>query len=142
MAFASIAPDLDLLVGVALGAPVGWHRGPTHSLVGAAAIGLLLALAARGAWARAATVLACVAHVPMDYSTGNPGDDPRYGVPWAWPFDPGKSIASDPWFGSFQIDHEGFLLNLLGPHALRPWLVEMGTVVGAVALALAVRRLR
>ncbi len=142
VAFASVAPDLDLLIGVALGTPVGWHRGPTHSLLGALAIGCLLALLVRGLAPRVFTVAAAVVHVPMDFSTGNPGDDPAYGVPWAWPWSAEKAIAADPWFGSFQIDHPGFLLNLLEPSALRPWAVEAATVAAAVAVAIGIRRLR
>jgi hypothetical protein len=136
-AFASIAPDLDLLGGI------GWHRGPTHSLVGAALLGAGIAVAAglRGRDALAVT-LACVLHVPMDFSTGEPGAPSRYGVPWLWPFSPHKAIATDPWFGAFHIDEPGFLAHMLHPRAAPVYAKEAATAALCVAAAATLRAIR
>lgn len=140
-AFASIAPDLDIALAAVHPAGLAWHRGPSHSLVGAAAIGLACAAIARvrgvGAWA--AVTLAAVLHVPFDWSTGEPGAPARYGVPWAWPVDPARAIAEDPWFGAFRIDEAGFLANMWAPHALPVYLREVGTAAALVAVAAGVR---
>lgn len=136
-AFASVAPDLDLVGGL------GWHRGPSHSLVGATCIGALIAALARLRGADAlVVVLACVAHVPMDWSTGDPGAPSRYGVPWAWPFDPAKHIAARPWFGAFHIDEPGFLAHMVHPRAVAVYAKEAATAAAFVGAAAAVRLFR
>jgi len=140
-AFASIAPDLDIVLAVAHPAGLDWHRGPSHSLVGAALIGAACAAAARvrGRAAWASVVGAAVLHVPFDWSTGEPGAPARYGVPWAWPFSSEKFIDPSPWFGAYKIDEAGFLANMWSPHALPVYLGELATVAGLLLLAAAVR---
>ena len=142
IAFASFAPDLDLLVGLAFGDPIGWHRGASHSLIGAAVIGAALAPLAKGAWARAGCVVAATLHVPMDWSTGEPGAPVKYGVPALWPFTDQKYIAADPVFGAFHIDEAGFLANLLDPRAVGPWLREIGVALAAGGIGWVWRRWR
>ena len=139
---AAIAPDLDIPLGMALGDPVGWHHGPSHSLLGAGLTGLALAAAARGRAARAAAVLACLLHPALDWSTGDPAEAARFGVPLLWPLSDAKYIASHTLFGAYHIDREGFLLNLLAPDALAVWGREIGFVAAAAALTWALRRAR
>ena len=143
-AFASVAPDLDIVLAVVHPAGLDWHRGPSHSLVGAALIGAACAAAARvRGWAAWASVVgAAVAHVPFDWSTGEPGAPARYGVPWAWPFSAAKSIDATPWFGAFKIDEAGFLANMWSPHALPVYLGELATVAALLVAAVAMRGAR
>ncbi len=139
-AVASVAPDLDIALAVALPDGLAWHRGPSHSVLGAIAIGLAIGAAARirGAAAWVTVVGSAVLHVPFDWSTGDPGAPARYGVPWAWPFSTAKSIDSHPWFGAFDIDEAGFLAHMWSPKALPLYGRELATVatLGAAALAL------
>jgi inner membrane protein len=110
MVIASILPDIDM-VGYALGysypSPLA-HRGFTHSLVFAFAVGLLAAAAAprmktkRGI-AFFAVLLAILSHYFLD-ALGS-----RYGVPIFWPFDEARYTL--PW-PSFISSH----LNWLSPH--------------------------
>ncbi|MDP2313767.1 MAG: metal-dependent hydrolase [Pseudomonadota bacterium] len=146
---ASVAPDLDLLIavfggGLFDGGGLDWHRGPTHSIVGATLLGAICAGVAnvRG-WAAWLTIL-CAAHlhVLFDWSTGDPGAPAHYGVPWAWPFSAEKSIDPTPWFGAYRIDDAGFLANMWAPHALPIYLGELGTVVLLVGLATGARAAR
>src|SRR5262245_51681969 len=127
-AFASVAPDLDIVLAALDSAGLEWHRGPTHSVLGAAAIGALVAAVARvrGVAAWATIIGAAVLHVAFDWSTGEPGAPTRYGVPWAWPFSAQKFIDPHPWFGAFRIDDAGFLANMWAPHALPVYLGELG----------------
>ncbi len=139
---AAVAPDLDIPLGMALGDPVGWHHGPSHSLLGAGLTGLALAAAAPGRAARAAAALACLLHPALDWSTGDPTEATRFGVPLLWPASDTKYIASRTLFGAYHIDREGFLLNLLTPDALAVWGRELGFVAAVAALAWALRRAR
>lgn len=143
-AFASIAPDLDILLAVVHPAGLEWHRGPSHSLVGAALIGAGVAAIARvrGRAAWATVVGAAMLHVVFDWSTGEPGAPARYGVPWLWPLSPEKFIDANPWFGAFRIDEGGFLANMWAPHAWPVYLGELGTIAVLVGAAAAARRAR
>lgn len=142
-AFAAIAPDLDILVAFVLPTGLDWHRGPSHSLVGATLIGAFTALVfrLRGARAWAVTIGAALLHVPFDWSTGVPGAPAHYGVPWAWPLSSTKWIDPNPWFGAYHIDKQGFLANMWSPAALPVYLGELGTVCVLVLAAALVRRL-
>lgn len=143
-AFASIAPDLDVALAVVHPSGLAWHRGPSHSLVGAALIGVVCAGALRlrtpAAWGT--VVGAALLHVLFDWSTGEPGAPARYGVPWAWPFSAEKSIDPSPWFGAFRIDEAGFLANMWAPHAWPVYLGEAGTVAALFMAAAGLRALR
>lgn len=135
-AWAAVAPDADILFAVLLPHGLDLHRGPTHSLVGAALLGLLWARLARlRGRALQVVVLASLLHVPFDWSTGDPGAPARYGVPLFWPFSARKYIAADPWFGAFHIDREGFLANLFTPHAVGVYAGELGTVLTLAVFA-------
>lgn len=140
LALAAVAADLDILVDLAVpGAHA--HHGPTHSLLGALALGLLVARAARGRSPDGpALVGAALLHVPLDWSTGDPGADAaRYGVMALWPLSAERFIDPSPWFLPYYIDREGGLLNMVTPAAIGPYLREAGTV-GAGALVVALGR--
>jgi len=136
-AVASVAPDADIVLAALHPAGLAWHRGPSHSMVGAALLGGGVAWAARlrGTAAWAAVLLAAVLHVPFDWSTGEPGAPVRYGVPWAWPFLDARFIDADPWFGAYRIDEPGFLANMWAAGALPIYGRELGTAAGLVGLA-------
>jgi membrane-bound metal-dependent hydrolase YbcI (DUF457 family) len=133
---------MDIPLGVALGDPVGWHHGPTHSLLGAGLIGGALALLARGRAARVAALAGCLLHVPMDWSTGDAAEAARFGVPLFWPLSETKYISDPALFGAFHINKEGFLLNLLAPEAAAVWGRELAFIAAVLALVAIVRRAR
>jgi inner membrane protein len=92
---AAMAPDLDVIgfrLGIAYGDPLG-HRGASHSLVAAAVIGLLGALAARRLHERFATgflflFIAAASHGLLDTFT-----DGGRGVALLWPFSDERLFA-------------------------------------------------
>jgi inner membrane protein len=91
---ASIVPDLDVIgfsLGVAYGDPFG-HRGATHSLAFAAALGIVAALFARRLGTRPAIAFAFAAasHGVLDSLT-NGGS----GIAFLWPFSDERWFA--PW---------------------------------------------
>ena len=143
-AVASVLPDADIALAATLPGGLDWHRGPTHSLLGAAALGGLVAAAAglRGWRAWSTVVGAALLHVPFDWSTGEPGAPVRYGVLWAWPFSDAKSIDASPWFGAFRIDEAGFLKNMWASTALPVYLRELGTTAALLAFGQLTRWLR
>jgi inner membrane protein len=141
-AFLSAAPDLDV-VTFAFGTPYAHalgHRGLSHSLVVAAAAGLLAALAvrARPPW-RTGLVLAAVtaSHGVLDALTNGglgvallaPFDDARYFFPW-------RPLEVSPLGARAFLSRRG--LEVLTSEILWVWLP-----VGALALlALLARRRR
>ena len=139
LAFASIAPDLDVIP--MLWDPLGirFHHGPTHSLLGAALIGLGLSIFSSH---RLPVVASALLHVPLDWSTGDPGVAARYGVPLFWPFSQEKYIAAHPWFGAFGIDTPQGLGAMFGTEALSIYGKELFTVGLAWGMVIFVRRLR
>ena len=97
MLIATVLPDIDM-IGYALGyhhpSPLA-HRGFTHSLVFALAVGLLALAAAphmktKRAIAFFAVLLATVSHSFLDALGGG-----WYGVPFFWPFD--ETRYNLPW---------------------------------------------
>jgi membrane-bound metal-dependent hydrolase YbcI (DUF457 family) len=152
VAAASVAPDGDIAAAALLPGGIAWHRGPSHSLVGAALLGVLVARVGVGLyrrvgrpWPARATftiVAAALAHVPLDWSTGQPGAPTSFGVPWAWPLTARKWIDPNPWFGAYHIDQPGFLANMFAPEALPVYGREAFTVLLAGLAAAAIRAAR
>ena len=128
LAFSAIAADLD--VAPMLWDPNGirWHHGPTHSLCGAAMTGLVISAFS---CQRLPVFLAALLHVPLDWSTGDPGVASRYGVPLFWPFSDQKYIAAWPWFGAFGIDSPSGLQSMIGAESLAIYGRELLTVAVA-----------
>jgi membrane-bound metal-dependent hydrolase YbcI (DUF457 family) len=143
-AMASVAPDLDVGLAAVLPGGLAWHRGPTHSILGAALIGAIFAVGVRtrGRAAWATIVGAAVLHVGFDWSTGDPGAPARYGVPWAWPVSAARFIDPHPWFGAFHIDEAGFLGHMVSAEAIPVYGTEIATVLGLWAAAALVRAAR
>ncbi len=137
---ASVVPDLDMLLVLALPVGLAWHHGPSHSLLGAAiggwAVGRLARVDRRGL---AICAVAGLSHAPMDYLTGVPGAPASYGVPLLWPVVAERFIAPHPWFTPFNIDREGFLWHMVSPEAARVYAREAVTVAVAGLFALVVR---
>jgi hypothetical protein len=139
VAVASVLPDLDVLPMLWDPNGIGWHRGPTHSLLGAATLGLAVAAFVPGWRARACVVAAASMHVPLDWSTGAPEAAAKYGVPVFWPLLADKYIAAHPWFGAFGIDRPQGLGAMLSREAIGIYAREAATVAVGVAVAAAVR---
>ncbi len=135
-AAASIVPDLDMLLVIALPGGIAWHHGPTHSLLGAAIGGLLVAAIARvprrEAWL---PVVAAAMHVPLDFFTGEPGGPAHFGVPVLWPLYSERLVSPWPWFIPFGIDRDGFLAHMFTPEAARAYGRELLTVLLGFAVA-------
>ena len=135
-AVASLIPDADLVLVALLPGGIAWHHGPSHSLVGAALLGAAVGLSAglRGrvlAW----VVVAAVTHPVLDWELGEPGGDPRFGVPLLWPLVTTKMIAAWPIFRPFHIHEPGFVANMFRADAVVPYLRELG--FGAVVMGAA-----
>ncbi len=138
LAVASVLPDADLLLVMALPGGIGWHHGPTHSLLGSVLLGGLagaLGGLRGGALLTAAAVGAT--HPLLDALVGEPGASRAYGVPLFWPLSGEKYISPWPLFMPYRIDEPGFLANMLSPHAVAPYLREVvfAAVVGAAGVA-------
>lgn len=135
---ASVLPDIDLLAAALLPGGMAWHHGPTHSLLGAGALGLGLALllGLRGAplvW----TSLAGLSHPLLDWQLGTPEAASAFGVPLGWPISDAKSISPYPIFLPFTIHEPGFLANMFSREAVAPYLRELAfssVVLGYVCL--------
>ncbi len=135
-AVASITPDFDMLLVMALPGGIAWHHGPTHSLLGAALAGVVVSafarLSRREAWL---PVAAAVMHVPLDYLTGEPGGPAHFGVPVFWPLYGERMVSPWPWFIPFGIDRQGFLAHMFTPEAGWAYGRELVTVLVGLAIA-------
>lgn len=143
MAVASVLPDADLLLVLLLPGGIGWHHGPTHSLIGAALLGLVAGAAGRlrGRELLAAAVVGAT-HPLLDALVGEPGGPREYGVPLFWPLSPEKHISPWPMFMPYRIDEPGFLANMVSPRAVGPYLRELLFAAGVAAVALVGRLAR
>lgn len=133
-ALSSVISDGDLLLVATLPGGILWHHGPTHTLIGAALLGLVVGLAfgLRGV-ALAWTVICALLHPVLDWELGVPGASPTFGVPILWPLWPDKFVSPYPIFRPFNIHEAGFLANMFTPAAVGPYLREV--VFGGVVLA-------
>lgn len=141
-AFLAIAPDLDFLLGAVVGRPEAFHRGATHSLVGAAlasfAIARLLSrVSSRGnspsqgtAFWFAVVMPAWCAHIALDLVM--PDTNGATGMRLFWPFS-GQFVGlpmplphAVRAFIDLEIgaDRFGFVKALLSVHGLAVLLVE------------------
>lgn len=136
------APDLDFIPGFLVGHPAAFHRGVTHTVVAAVAVGLAVALGARvarhpratalriGAWAAAVYA----SHLLIDFFTADVR--PPSGARFLWPFSDAYYISPVTPFPEIVIDpgsREGFLTSLLGSHALAVWGAELAGLLCVVA---------
>jgi membrane-bound metal-dependent hydrolase YbcI (DUF457 family) len=140
VAATSVLPDLDVIPMLWDPHGVGWHRGPTHSVLGAAGIGAASSFLVTGWKARLCVIAAAVMHVPLDWSTGEPGAPAKYGVPAFWPLLADKYIASRPWFGAYGIDQPRGLGAMFDADAVAIYGKEALTVAGGAVLAALARR--
>ena len=124
-AIAGVVSDVDLLLSATLPGGIAWHHGPSHSLIGATLLGLLVGLAfgQRGA-SLAWCGIAGFSHPILDWELGDPATASTFGVPLAWPFSSQKFVSPVPIFLAFGIHREGFLLNMVAPDALAAYLRE------------------
>jgi membrane-bound metal-dependent hydrolase YbcI (DUF457 family) len=143
---AASTPDLDMVLRVFGPEYMRFHHGPTHSLLGSAVLGAATArLADRLRMTRAtprllgASILATLLHVPLDWSTGEPGSPVHYGVEAFWPLTRQRFIDPTPVFGAFGLDREGFLLHLFTPEALPLYGPELAVGLGAIGIGALVR---
>lgn len=156
--FIANAADLDLLPGMFLGDPNGFHHGATHSFFFAVAVGLMVALVLAGmnrCWPLRArlrpfvgTALMVAAlwgsHVVLDLLTRDPS--PPFGVPALWPVSDGRFrlpalfARADKLAG--PASSYDFLASLLSSHNLRAVAFEALSMGAVVFLAQAWRRRR
>jgi membrane-bound metal-dependent hydrolase YbcI (DUF457 family) len=151
-AFASVAPDLDFVPGLLLGAPARYHQGVSHSFAMAILVATLLA--GVHAWkggrfgpAWIALFLAAASHLVLDLF----GPDRRtpYGIPLFWPFDSGTYLSPITLLpgvshaGSTDVPTGDWLARTFRPRNLRAALIEAMVLVPAVLAAeVLVRRRR
>lgn len=93
----SLLPDADVLafsLGIPYGAPWG-HRGASHSLVMALALGLAVALVARAAGERFLPAFALASCVVASHGLLDTLTDGGHGVALLWPFSEHRFFA--PW---------------------------------------------
>lgn len=130
----AVLPDLDFLAGFLVGSPHRFHRGPTHSLVGAGILALLIipVLKRAGSLFRGYALAWCLgfmvllSHLIADAIMPDPGGG--VGVPFLWPFtgrDYSATVPLPPFLANaLEIRFDGptswFLATLLSP---RTWLV-------------------
>jgi inner membrane protein len=140
IAFALLAslPDVDFVVGYILrGDAHAFHQGVTHSLLFAAATGLVFALVCRRdrplAPFAALAALTISSHGVVDLLTGpNPGFNPSPGLPLLWPFQSG--LVSAPVTVFLGIEHQS-IDRLLSAHNVQAVLRELVILLPIVALA-------
>ncbi len=134
-------PDFDFLIGFACGRPGLIHRGVSHTILAAAAFGVLAGIVARrrGGEAVMPTALAGAAayasHLLLDWLTSDAR--PPEGAQFLWPFSDAYYIAPVALFREIRIDgltREGFVGSVLGWPTVLVLAREAVLVLGAVAL--------
>ncbi len=145
---AACLPDLDFVPGILIGRPDWLHRGPSHSLLGAAVFGAMAAALARAACVREPAVfglligVAYASHVFLD--TFSPDPLRITGVPAFWPLTDTPVVVPSSIFLEIRRDPRagGFFASLWLPHNLQAVLREMlimGTVLALSRLAVRAR---
>lgn len=135
-----ILPDLDFLVGFALGTPGAFHRGVSHTLVAALAFGLVAGAIARwrvgDRWVPASLLFgaAYASHLVLDTLTVD-ARGPA-GAQIFWPFSHAYVIAPITPFAEILLDgtsRAGFVATVLAWPAVTVLAREAGIAVVAVA---------
>jgi hypothetical protein len=138
----SLAPDLDFVPGILIGDLRAFHHGISHSLMSAAAFGVLVYLVAIWSMpdsAARAAVLAATAyavHVVLDFASVTEGR----GVPLLWPVSREELGMDLGLFGHFRYGdiHEGAWMVVRKENVL-PILRET-VVLGSLLVGLSWRR--
>lgn len=138
----AVAPDLDFLPGLALGAPGAFHRGVTHTVLAAAVVAAVVALAARLARTRRRpwrvglfAAAAYGSHLVIDLCSADVVAP--HGARFLWPLSDAYYLAPVTPFREIIIDSTGrlpFLTSLLTPAARAVWAGEVALLALAVAL--------
>ena len=119
MALANL-PDVDFLLGFALGQPGDFHRGVSHTVVAALVVGMLLATVTwwrqRGAWWPAALTFTAVyaSHLVVDAMTID-AREPA-GAPFFWPVSDAYFMFPFTIFNEILIDGRsrvGFIASIV-----------------------------
>jgi membrane-bound metal-dependent hydrolase YbcI (DUF457 family) len=138
-------PDVDIVLGIALGAGSAYHSTFTHSLTAVAVWALIGYMVGRGRWA-AVTGLGYASHLLVDLLDG--GANPT-NLMLGWPFTGAQPYSLGNVFPSVPVEGDGMVetaLNVLRPSSL--WLLAQQTLLAAACtaalflLAAAIRRVR
>jgi membrane-bound metal-dependent hydrolase YbcI (DUF457 family) len=132
------APDLDFLPGFVVGSPGAYHRGVTHTVAAAVAVGALVWVAGRlrgwparvGLWAGAVYG----SHLVLDFFT----IDARapHGARFLWPMSERYFLSPVTVLREILIDpsgREAFLRSLAAPPTWGVWAGEVSLLVFVVA---------
>ena len=145
------APDLDFLPGLLVGHPSIFHRGLTHTIAAAVAVGAVTWIACRilrrhqraALWAALWVAATYASHLVLDFFTTDA--KPPHGAPLLWPLSDRYLISPVTPFGEVIIDPSGraaFLRSLIQPAALRVWVAEVALLVLVVVAVRIVRLVR
>lgn len=113
-------PDLDFLIGFALGFPGMVHRGASHTVLAAVLFGIAVGAFARWRWGERfgpialAFGAAYASHLIVDFLTID--SRPPAGAQFLWPLSSAYFGTTVPVFGEIYIDgrtREGFLRTVL-----------------------------
>lgn len=113
-------PDLDFLIGFALGFPGMVHRGASHTVLAAVLFGIAVGAFARWRWGERfgpialAFGAAYASHLLVDFLTID--SRPPAGAQFLWPLSDAYFGTTVPVFGEIYIDgrtREGFLRTVL-----------------------------
>lgn len=125
-------PDVDIVLGIALGVGGVYHGTFTHSLTAVAVWTLVGYLAGGGRWA-AVTGLGYASHLLVDLLDG--GVEPT-NLMLGWPFSGAQPYSLGNFFPSVPVEGDGMVetaLNVFRPHSL--WLLAQQTLLAAACAA-------
>ena len=149
--FSGIAPDLDLLVGWALGDINAYHHLGSHSVVAALLYGLLVYVFARTitkdhgqakGWAVSGTLM-YTSHVLLDYLAAD--SSPPFGLQLLWPFSREFFISPVSVFMKFMHDTQGadmwgLISGMFVVHNFYAVVLETVLLLPLLLLAIVVRK--
>lgn len=133
---AAVAPDFDILLGVARGATVDYKDRRTHSAGAALAAGAVLgglSWLARGRFMPGGIrgSAAYASHIALDFF----GKDAEEGLPLLWPFSRKLYATSHPVFRTIYSRRGHFISGLLTTRNVRKVGREIAIILPAVLLA-------